>query len=131
MPGSPLTPEDPSTAAVVCVECQNGVIGPTSALTDLTAHTNDLVASSTSPAPPACGWYARLTRDHWAKSTFRPHASSGHSSRRPPKDTGKPPTHVIPELLALSDLVLPRHHGIMPSLNTELLPVLANLVVAL
>jgi nicotinamidase-related amidase len=36
-------------------------------------------------------------------------------------------TQVIPELLAPSDLVLPRHHGLFPTLDSELLPVLKGL----
>jgi nicotinamidase-related amidase len=34
---------------------------------------------------------------------------------------------VIPELLAASDLVLPRRHGLFPTLGTELLPTLEDL----
>jgi nicotinamidase-related amidase len=36
-------------------------------------------------------------------------------------------TQVIPELLAPGDLVLPRHHGLFPTLDSELLPVLKGL----
>jgi nicotinamidase-related amidase len=38
-----------------------------------------------------------------------------------------PATQVIPELLAATDLVLPRHHGLFPTMDSELLPVLAGL----
>jgi nicotinamidase-related amidase len=34
---------------------------------------------------------------------------------------------VIPELLAPTDLVLPRHHGLFPTMDSELLPVLRAL----
>src|SRR5262249_9023476 len=33
----------------------------------------------------------------------------------------------VPELLAPTDLVLPRHHGLFPTLDTELLPVLRSI----
>ncbi|MDT7758786.1 MAG: hypothetical protein QOH27_4684, partial [Mycobacterium sp.] len=36
-------------------------------------------------------------------------------------------TSVVAELLAPSDLVLPRHHGLFPTLDSELLPVLKGL----
>jgi nicotinamidase-related amidase len=36
-------------------------------------------------------------------------------------------TQVVPELLAPTDLVLPRHHGLFPTLDSELLPVLKGL----
>jgi nicotinamidase-related amidase len=40
---------------------------------------------------------------------------------------GTSATQVLPELLASTDLVLPRHHGLFPTLGSELLPVLSNL----
>ena len=36
-------------------------------------------------------------------------------------------TQVLPELLASTDLVLPRHHGLFPTMDSELLPVLRGL----
>ena len=43
---------------------------------------------------------------------------------------GSTPTAVLPELLASTDLVLPRHHGLFPTLDSELLPVLKGLGVS-
>ena len=40
---------------------------------------------------------------------------------------GTAATAVLPELLAPTDLVLPRHHGLFPTLDSELLPVLKGL----
>jgi nicotinamidase-related amidase len=40
---------------------------------------------------------------------------------------GSSPTAVLPDLLADTDLVLPRHHGLFPTLDSELLPVLKGL----
>ncbi|MGC2376801.1 MAG: isochorismatase family protein, partial [Mycobacterium sp.] len=40
---------------------------------------------------------------------------------------GSAATTVLPELLASTDLVLPRHHGLFPTLDSELLPVLKGL----
>lgn len=39
------TPWDPETTAVVCVECQNGVLGPESVLPALAADSSELVSS--------------------------------------------------------------------------------------
>ena len=54
-----------------------------------------------------------MLRQRWTE------ASDGWSA-------GHPATEVVPELLADGDLVLPRHHGLSPTWNTELLPVLRN-----
>jgi len=43
---------------------------------------------------------------------------------------GSAPTTVLSELLAPTDLVLPRHHGLLPTLDSELLPVLKGLGVS-
>ena len=43
MPPSPPSAEDPATVAVVCVECQNGVLGPESVLPALAADSGDLI----------------------------------------------------------------------------------------
>jgi nicotinamidase-related amidase len=40
---------------------------------------------------------------------------------------GRIETQVLPELLGPTDMVLPRHHGLFPTLDTELLPVLKGL----
>ena len=40
---------------------------------------------------------------------------------------GTTATQVIPELLAPTDLVLARHHGLFPTVDSELLPVLHGL----
>ena len=40
---------------------------------------------------------------------------------------GPPKRSCMPELLAPTDLVLPRHHGLFPTLDSELLPVLKGL----
>src|ERR1700759_2196647 len=39
------TPWDPETTAIVCVECQNGVLGPESVLPALAADSSELVSS--------------------------------------------------------------------------------------
>src|ERR1700694_5765786 len=45
MTPSPLPPQDYASVAVVCVECQNGVLGPESVLPALAADSADLVAN--------------------------------------------------------------------------------------
>lgn len=122
----------PSSVAVVCIECQNGVLGPDSVLPDLAEDCAGLVdsirrlldgarsagahvvhatferLSGTEPAGTARVWRALgPATEHWQPA-------SSH-------------TQVIPELLAPTDLVLPRHHGLFPTVGTELLPTLRDL----
>ncbi|MGZ5397896.1 MAG: cysteine hydrolase, partial [Mycobacterium sp.] len=40
-----MTNSDATTIAVLCVECQNGVLGPESMLPQLAADSSDLVAN--------------------------------------------------------------------------------------
>jgi nicotinamidase-related amidase len=40
---------------------------------------------------------------------------------------GAPETQVIPELLADSDFVVPRRHGLFPTVDTELIPMLRSI----
>ncbi|OBK68571.1 cysteine hydrolase [Mycobacterium colombiense] len=132
MPRPRLTPEDPSEAAVVCVECQNGVIGPDSILPDLSAHIGDLIPNLRRLLHAARGAGVRVVHATYAGSLGGKQVSTARLFRTTEPATadwrpGDPPTQVLPELFATTDLVLPRHHGLMPASNTELLPVLANL----
>lgn len=132
MSQSPLTPEDPSTVAVVCVECQHGVLGPDSVLPDLVAHIGDLVVNLRRLLDAARGAGARVVHATYegplgGKQTGTARIWRTLGQRTAKWAPGTLPTQVLPELLAASDLVLPRHHGLMPAVDTELLPVLANL----
>ncbi|MCW2784735.1 MAG: cysteine hydrolase [Marmoricola sp.] len=119
---------DPSTTGIICVECQEGVLGGTSILPDL--------AAAAAPAIPAIRRLLDGARragvvvvhatyegalgavDHGPAPLWR---ALGAGATWAPGDEA---TQVLPELLGAGDLVLPRHHGLNPSCGTELLPVL-------
>jgi len=122
---------DPSTTAVLCVECQNGMLGPDAVLPALAAEARGivgnierLVAAARSVGVPVVhatfeGFVVggepgpeRLWRASKASRQWHP---------------GHPATQVIAELLDPGDLVLPRHHGLSPTGGTELLAVLRSM----
>ncbi|MGO9103510.1 MAG: cysteine hydrolase [Mycobacterium sp.] len=119
-----------ATIAVVCVECQNGVLGVESVLPALAADAGDLVEN-----------LGRLLHAARSRGTRVVHATYEGMLGGNPTGTarlwrapataewapGTPATRVIDELLAPDDLVLPRHHGLFPTLDSELLPVLRGL----
>jgi nicotinamidase-related amidase len=125
-------PNEPATIAVVCVECQNGVLGPGSVLPQLAADSTGLVATVRRLLDAARAHGARVVH-----ATYEGTLGGGHPGTARlwrvlgPATTswapGAPETQVIPELLAPEDLVLPRHHGLFPTLDSELLPVLRGL----
>lgn len=120
---------DPQTTAVVCVECQNGVIGPDSILPQLAADTKDLVAGLSRLLKGA-----REAGVLVVQATFEGTFGARELGTAPlwrvtgPASSawgpGHPATQVVPELFDPTDLVLPRHHGLSATCNTELLPVL-------
>jgi nicotinamidase-related amidase len=123
---------EPSSTAVVCVECQNGVLGPNPVLPMLGADTGDLVSSigRLLNAARSCGVaVVHATFDGLLGNDQVGSARLWRALGPATKDwtPGSPPTQVISELLGPGDLVVPRHHGLYPTLDTELLPVLASL----
>jgi nicotinamidase-related amidase len=132
MSPSQLTPEDHSTVAVVCVECQNGVLGPASVLPQLAADTGDLITNLRRLLDAARGAGVRVVHATYDGALGGSNVGTARIWRKLGPATadwapGDPATQVIPELLAPTDLVLPRHHGLFPTLGSELLPVLHNL----
>ncbi|BBZ14853.1 cysteine hydrolase [Mycobacterium branderi] len=132
MPRSPLTPDDPSTIAVVCIECQNGVLGPGSVLPELAAHIGDLVPNLRRllDAARTCG--IKVVHATYEGSLGGTQVGTARLWRALGPATadwapGSPTTQVIPELFDSTDIVLARHHGLFPTQDTELLSVLANL----
>jgi nicotinamidase-related amidase len=121
-----------ATTAVVCVECQNGVLGAESVLPALAADSGDLVEN-----------LSRLLHAARSRGTRVVHATYEGMLGGNPTGTarlwralapatadwapGTTATHVVEALLAPDDLVLPRHHGLFPTLDSELLPVLRGL----
>jgi nicotinamidase-related amidase len=127
-----LTPEDASTVAVLCVECQNGVLGASSVLPKLAADSGDLLANLRRLLDAARGAGVRVVHATYEGALGGRQVGTARIWRVLGQATaawapGDPATQVIPELLAESDLVLPRHHGLFPTLGSELLPVLHNL----
>lgn len=120
---------DLSAVAVVCVECQNGVLGPESVLPALAADSAGLIAA-----------LRRLLDGARARGVRVVHATYEGMLGGDPTGTarlwralgpatagwapGTTETQVVPQLLAPTDLVLPRHHGLFPTMDSELLPVL-------
>ncbi|MDT5186392.1 MAG: hypothetical protein QOI29_4550 [Mycobacterium sp.] len=132
MATTPLTPE---TTAVVCVECQNGVLGPESVLPALAADSSELVFSVRRLLDSARQVGVRVVHATYegnlggrATGTARIWRALGPATAQ--WAPGSASTAVLPELLAPTDLVLPRHHGLFPTLDSELLPVLKGLGVS-
>ncbi|BBY40001.1 isochorismatase [Mycobacterium mantenii] len=126
------TPWDPETTAVICVECQNGVLGPDSILPALAADTSELVSGVRRLLDSARQFGARVVHATYEGSLGGRQTGTARLWRALGPATaqwtpGSAPTIVLPELLAPTDLVLPRHHGLFPTLDSELLPVLKGL----
>jgi nicotinamidase-related amidase len=132
MSPSNLTPDDPSATAVVCVECQNGVLGPASVLPQLAADSGDLVTNLRRLLDAARSAGIRVVHATYEGVIGGRHVGTARIWRALGPATaewapGTEATGVLPDLLSTTDLVLPRHHGLFPTLGSELLPVLDNL----
>lgn len=124
--GAVLT--DSLGTAVVCIECQNGVVGPTSILPALAAEAG--------PVMSAVAQLLTLARDAGALVVHAPFTGSLGGGPGPTPlmqrtarataewTTDHPQAQILEELLAPGDLVVPRHHGFSATLNTELLALL-------
>jgi len=126
---------DLTRAAVVTSECQNGVIGETSALPALAdaarvtvlANGPRLCAAARAAGRPVVHCVAgRRTDDRGSNRNARLFGAMLKSPVR--LDLGTPATEVVPELgVAPEDLVLSRIHGLNPMAGTDLDPILRNL----
>jgi len=121
--------DDPATTAVVCIECQQGVLGEGSVLPSLRADAQRMLSS-----------LERLLDSARQAGLPVVHATYGGPLGGTRHDTaplwralwprtadwgpGHPGVEVLPELLDPRDLVLPRHHGLFPARGTELLAIL-------
>lgn len=121
--------DESSGTAILCVECQNGVLGPAAVLPALGGDSTTLIAT-----------LARLLNAARAQGIPVVHAThEGNLGSHQPGTArlwralapatahwkhGAPETQVVPELLDPADVVLPRHHGLYPTLDTELIPIL-------
>jgi nicotinamidase-related amidase len=127
-PGSP----ELATVAVVCVECQNGVLGPESVLPALAADSAGLIAALRRLLDGARDRGVRVVHATYEGTLGGDHTGTARLWRAlGPATAGWAPgtteTQVLPELLGPADLVLPRHHGLFPTMDSELLPVLKGL----
>ncbi|OBG92435.1 cysteine hydrolase [Mycobacterium sp. E136] len=118
--------------AVLCVECQNGVLGPESVLPQLAADSVGLVADLRRLLDAARTAGVRVVHATYEGALGGGHPGTARLWRTLGPLTadwmpGKPETRVLEELFDTSDLVLPRHHGLFPTLDSELLPVLRGL----
>jgi nicotinamidase-related amidase len=123
------TPWNPDTTAIVCVECQNGVLGPESVLPALATDSGDLVGNVRRLLDAARKFGARVVHATYEGSLGgRPTGTARLWRALGPATAhwapGSPETAVVPQLLGPGDTVLPRHHGLFPTLDSELLPVL-------
>jgi len=131
MPTSSETPDN-SAVAVVCVECQNGVLGPDSVLPSLAVDSGDLITHLRRLLDAARSSGIRVVHATYEGTLGAKHIGTARLWRSLGPATahwapGATATQVIPELLAPSDLVLPRHHGLFPTQDSELLAVLEGL----
>jgi nicotinamidase-related amidase len=122
----------PATIAVLCVECQNGVLGAESVLPALAADSGGLVANLRRLLDGARQRGVRVVHATYEGTLGGGHPGTARLWRALGPATaewapGSAETQVVPELLAPTDLVLPRHHGLFPTLDSELLPVLKGL----
>jgi nicotinamidase-related amidase len=127
--GMAPTPWNPETTAVVCVECQNGVLGPDSVLPALAGDSAGLVDNVRRLLDAARQFGAKVVHATYEGNlgghptgTARLWRALGPATEH--WAPGSDETSVIAELLAPTDLVLARHHGLFPTLGSELLPVL-------
>jgi nicotinamidase-related amidase len=133
MSPSSLTPEDPATVAVLCIECQQGVLGPESVLPALAADVGGLVPVLARLLDAARGAGVHVVHATYAgplvgsspAGTARIWRALGAATVGWTPDS--PEAQVIPGLLGATDFVLPRRHGLFPTLGTELLPLLRDL----
>ncbi|WP_261575783.1 cysteine hydrolase [Frankia gtarii] len=125
----PRTGIEPTATAVVCVECQRGVIGDDSILPALNTVSGALVDGLRRllPAARAAGATVVHATFHGTAGAHDPgSAPLWRAIAGPTADwsAGHPDTEILPELLSPADLIIARRHGLSPTWRTELLPVL-------
>jgi nicotinamidase-related amidase len=123
---------DPRTTAVLCVECQNGVIGEDSVLPNLAADSAGLVESIGRLLDGARAVSARVVHAtmEGVVSGANPGTARIWRALGPATASWTPQSEsvqVVARLKGSGDLVVPRHHGLFPTSGTEVLPVLRGL----
>lgn len=133
-----MTTPDLRAAALVTVECQNGVVGGQSVLPELAAAARETVipngsrlcAAARAAGVPVVHCVAgRRPDNRGSNRNARLFGAMLKSQVR--LDIGTPAVDVVPEFaVAPQDLVLSRIHGLSPMTGTDLDPVLRNLGVS-
>ncbi|MGD1257073.1 isochorismatase family protein [Mycobacterium seoulense] len=118
--------------AVLCVECQTGVLGPDSVLPLLAQDCPRLVTDLQRLLDAA-----RIAGVHVVHATYEGACDTETvgtariwrvlAPATADWEPSAPATQVMSELLAPSDVVVPRRHGLFPTLDTDLLAVLRGL----
>ena len=126
---------EPTATAVVTSECQNGVLGPDSALPDLAAAARPSAipngarvvhAARTAGVQVVHAVFWRLPDNRGGNTNGRLFAAMNRTS--PPMEPGSEAAMPIPEFgHSPDDLVIGRYHGLDPIGGTDLDPLLRNL----
>jgi nicotinamidase-related amidase len=129
-----FTPPHPQRTAVLFIECQNGILGASSALPALAQDARPVIEKM---ARLAGG--ARAAGAIVVHLTYAPVAGNRSSNHRTPLirrihpllaqwHPGHPAVEPIPEIgVGANDIVLQRHTGISPTYGTETFRLLRNL----
>ncbi|HEX3705912.1 MAG TPA: isochorismatase family protein [Mycobacteriales bacterium] len=132
MPKPPLR-LNPSSTALVTVECQHGVVGGDSALPDLAAQvgpTMKFIGTLAAAFRAAGGLVVHLTYVPAIgnrSSNRNAVLLAGVLGKMDSWTAGGRETQVVEEIgVGPDDVVLPRHTGLSPTHNTELYPMLRN-----
>lgn len=120
---------DAATAAVVCVECQNGVLGAESVLPALATDSANLVTALARLLDGARRAGARVVHATYEGDLGGGPSGTARIWRTLARATANWTPHAtaaapLAELSRSDDVIIARHHGLYPSLDTELIPVL-------
>jgi len=117
--------------AVVCVECQDGVLGEHSVLPALGTDAAPLLKNIVRLADGARAAGIRVVHATFGGLLGTPTGTAPIWRRLAPAtadwEPGHPAVAVVPELSHPDDLVVTRRHGLSPAWRTELLPILRDL----
>ncbi|PPJ33498.1 cysteine hydrolase [Nocardia nova] len=122
---------DPASTALVCVECQTGVVGPDPVLPSLADESKKVVRSLARLLPAVRKAGVRVV--HVTFEGLRPGADPGSAplwkatAQSREWYPGHPAAQVLPELFDESDVVISRRHGLSPTRGTDLSPNLRTL----
>lgn len=117
----------PEHTAVVCIECQNGVLGTDSILPALAADAQPALAAIEKLLTVARSAGVLVVHTPYLGNLGGPGTTPlMRSTARVTSDwtPDHPATEILPPLLDPTDLIVGRHQGASPTWGTELLPIL-------